>query len=95
MPQADNTIRPDSFNPIGLVRNLSRRFSRQSEEPHSGQAPGKFYGEQQDGHVPEETRQAQVMSSTPEGLYERFRRGLLEYHSQVSSSNCIGALIGH
>ncbi|KIR39427.1 hypothetical protein I307_01304 [Cryptococcus deuterogattii 99/473] len=82
VPQADNTIRPDSFSPTGLVRNLSRRFSRQPGEPHSGQAPGKLDGEQQDRHVPEETRQARVMSSTPDRLYERFRRGLLEYHSQ-------------
>ena len=29
-------------------------------------------------------RQAAVMSTAPSGLYERFRRGLLEYHSEVS-----------
>ncbi|OWZ66749.1 hypothetical protein AYX15_02071 [Cryptococcus neoformans] len=81
-PQTDSTTRRDSFSPIGLVRNLSHRFSRQAGEPHSGQATGNPDGEQQDGNVPEGTRQAQVMSSTPQGLYERFRRGLLEYHSQ-------------
>lgn len=28
-------------------------------------------------------RQADVMTTSPNGLYERFRRGLLEYHSEV------------
>jgi hypothetical protein len=28
-------------------------------------------------------RQADVMTTSPKGLYERFRRGLLEYHSEV------------
>jgi hypothetical protein len=28
-------------------------------------------------------RQASVMATAPQGLYERFRRGLLEYHSEV------------
>jgi ferredoxin-like protein FixX len=28
-------------------------------------------------------RQADVMTASPKGLYERFRRGLLEYHSEV------------
>lgn len=32
----------------------------------------------------EEERQAAVMRTRPEGIYERFRRGLLEYHSEVS-----------
>jgi hypothetical protein len=40
-------------------------------------------------HVPatikgtEMERQADVMTTSPNGLYERFRRGLLEYHSEV------------
>jgi hypothetical protein len=28
-------------------------------------------------------RQQAVMNTAPQGLYERFRRGLLEYHSEV------------
>lgn len=36
-----------------------------------------------DQKATEVERQAVVMSTAPHGLYERFRRGLLEYHSEV------------
>ena len=38
-----------------------------------------------DGHKKQTDveRQADVMKTAPKGLYERFRRGLLEYHSEV------------
>lgn len=38
---------------------------------------------EEEGHVGEIERQARVMATDPDGIYERFRRGLLEYHSEV------------
>ena len=35
------------------------------------------------GEEDEVAKQAKVMKQDPHGLYERFRRGLLEYHSEV------------
>ena len=36
-------------------------------------------------HKEEKDKQAAIMKTAPTGLYERFRRGLLEYHSEVCS----------
>ncbi|WVF68469.1 hypothetical protein IAT40_003236 [Kwoniella sp. CBS 6097] len=85
-----------SYTPAGLVRSLSHRFSRHSEDKpkvptvnggHTGDAVSNGSAvadeEVEDRGVPSEIqRQAQVMSSDPSGIYERFRRGLLEYHSE-------------
>ncbi|WWD20254.1 hypothetical protein CI109_104730 [Kwoniella shandongensis] len=78
-----------SFNPRELVRSLSHKFTKHPDVPHSngdGQAAlnGSAVAEEEDEAVEptEVERQAQVMSNRPDGLYERFRRGLLEYHSE-------------
>lgn len=55
---------------------MSRRGSS-----HRGKADAAREG---NGAMSEVERQARVMSAAPNGLYERFRRGLLEYHSEVS-----------
>lgn len=54
---------------------MSRRGSHRDKE----------VAQQSNGGMTEVERQARVMSAAPRGLYERFRRGLLEYHSEVSS----------
>lgn len=71
-----------------MVRRMSRRLSRR---PEQGEGEGVQAHEGSGSVVPEETkketemeRQARVMGTRPEGIYERFRRGLLEYHSEVS-----------
>ena len=63
-----------------MAKSLTRHFSRrQSSTPHKGQS-----GHEVNGNEPSEVeRQAAVMKKKPRGLYERFRRGLLEYHSEV------------
>ncbi|KAK8849628.1 hypothetical protein IAR55_004963 [Kwoniella newhampshirensis] len=77
-----------TFNPRELVRSLSHKLSKHPDIPsppsgvnNNGNRNGSAIVEE-----PEETteveRQALVMQSTPDGLYERFRRGLLEYHSE-------------
>ncbi|WVQ79236.1 hypothetical protein IAT38_001332 [Cryptococcus sp. DSM 104549] len=80
-----------SFTPMGIVRSLSHRFSRHPEQHElpNGAGHGQLNGsavddeeEEDAAAMPEEERQAVVMSTTPEGIYERFRRGLLEYHSE-------------
>ncbi|OCF43861.1 hypothetical protein I317_02304 [Kwoniella heveanensis CBS 569] len=88
-----------SYTPAGLVRSLSHRFSRHSEdkpkvpvvnggshEVPNGSAVADdevaATGGAEDTTRSETQRQAQVMSSNPSGIYERFRRGLLEYHSE-------------
>jgi len=70
-----------SYNPMRLVRSVSRRFGshhadEKTNETVNGSHPA---GVQASTDV---ERQARVMTSPPRGLYERFRRGLLEYHSQ-------------
>ena len=39
-------------------------------------------------HDAEEGGQDSVMKREPRGLYEQFRRGLLEYHSEVRVAQC-------
>ena len=55
-------------------RGIARRFS---SKPANGRPAVEV-------EATEVERQAAVMSTAPSGLYERFRRGLLEYHSEVS-----------
>jgi hypothetical protein len=71
---------------LEAVRSFSRRFSRQGRPESNGHhANGNVDGDGASSvNVSEVERQAAVMSSQPHGLYERFRRGLLEYHSEVS-----------
>ncbi|WVQ96016.1 hypothetical protein IAU59_003116 [Kwoniella sp. CBS 9459] len=90
-----------SHTPAALVRSLSHRFSRHSEDKPkvtpvvnvngatlaggdtSAVADDDGDGDGENAGFPSEMqRQAQVMSSNPSGIYERFRRGLLEYHSE-------------
>ena len=52
------------------VKAMTQKSSRQNS--HSGKVKQT-----------EMERQASVMATAPSGLYERFRRGLLEYHSEV------------
>jgi hypothetical protein len=54
------------------VKSITQRLSRKAS--HGKSAPP---------HKTEVERQAGVMATKPQGLYERFRRGLLEYHSEV------------
>ncbi|CAD6584290.1 MAG: hypothetical protein TREMPRED_003790 [Tremellales sp. Tagirdzhanova-0007] len=53
-------------------RGIARRFS---SKPANGRPAVEV-------EATEVERQAAVMSTAPSGLYERFRRGLLEYHSE-------------
>lgn len=70
------------------VRELSRRTSRRASDSHRKSAVANANGRTHGGNgaegLSEVERQAKVMSVAPQGLYERFRRGLLEYHSEVS-----------
>ncbi|WVR08098.1 hypothetical protein IAU60_005144 [Kwoniella sp. DSM 27419] len=59
-----------TFSPSGMVRTFSRRLSRQADKANPMSAPSEV------------ERQHAVMSTRPAGIYERFRRGLLEYHSE-------------
>ncbi|WVN86851.1 uncharacterized protein L203_102025 [Cryptococcus depauperatus CBS 7841] len=87
-PAAGNKRDSGSFNPMGLVRNLSHRLTRRSDDTAHGdrsQLNGSAIAEDDEimePNVSEEERQAKVMSTPPHDLYERFRRGLLEYHSE-------------
>ncbi|RSH93358.1 hypothetical protein EHS25_007714 [Saitozyma podzolica] len=71
---------------LEAVRSFSRRFSRQGKPESNGHHPngdGNGVGDEASSvNVSEVERQAAVMTSQPHGLYERFRRGLLEYHSE-------------
>jgi hypothetical protein len=69
--------------PGGMVRSLSHKLSRRPDVKHQG---SNGNGSAIVDEPSEVERQAQVMATTPNGLYERFRRGLLEYHSEVRST---------
>ncbi|WVQ75045.1 hypothetical protein IAR50_004654 [Cryptococcus sp. DSM 104548] len=71
-----------TFSPAGLVRSLSGKIIRQHKDLPNGKTSELNGSAVEDEELPEEVRAANVMSASPEGLYERFRRGLLEYHSQ-------------
>ncbi|OCF62179.1 hypothetical protein L486_01846 [Kwoniella mangroviensis CBS 10435] len=76
-----------SYNPVNLARRLSDRIStRHSEDKGHDHINGNGVvpnGSAIEEEEPSEAqRQALFMSTTPEGIYERFRRGLLEYHSE-------------
>ncbi|WWC73743.1 uncharacterized protein I206_107715 [Kwoniella pini CBS 10737] len=77
-----------SYKSVNIIRRLSRHTE---EKPHQPQNNGEVVdgsalvgaGEGVPTRIPSESeRQALFMSSTPNGIYERFRRGLLEYHSE-------------
>ncbi|RXK35432.1 hypothetical protein M231_07287 [Tremella mesenterica] len=86
------------YNPLTLVHAISHSLHLDTpssttspgapEEPHRRQPPINGDGNESNLHaivedeVDEQTRQAKVMNDAPETLYERFRRGLLEYHSE-------------
>jgi hypothetical protein len=61
----------DPKNDTGLISTLTRKLSRRASQQHNS------------GHAQHDA-QARMMNTRPNGLYERFRRGLLEYHSEVS-----------
>lgn len=65
-----------------LFRTLSNKLRRNSEQnladrPANQERRPTF-------ELDDVERQERIMSKPPQGLYERFRRGLLEYHSEVS-----------
>ncbi|GMK57512.1 hypothetical protein CspeluHIS016_0403460 [Cutaneotrichosporon spelunceum] len=86
------SLKPYASEPVparlSLVRSLSRRLS--SDRRRSTD-------------MDEVTRQARVMSQHPRGVYEHFRRGLLEYHSEnereyidaVRDTQCLAVLVPH
>ncbi|WWC65782.1 uncharacterized protein I303_108404 [Kwoniella dejecticola CBS 10117] len=82
-----------SYTPANIIRRLSRHAEEKPPHTHSatnadgdmpnGSALAEGEGASAPARVPSESeRQALFMSSTPDGIYERFRRGLLEYHSE-------------
>ena len=60
----------DPKQDTGLISNLTRKLSRRGSQQNNG-AEGR-------------DAVAATANARPSGLYERFRRGLLEYHSEVS-----------
>ncbi|WRT69650.1 uncharacterized protein IL334_006640 [Kwoniella shivajii] len=85
-------------NPSSLIRTFSDKLTSRHSEDHGDSHASHLHGKstdlngsalsEQEGGVPVERipseveRQALFMSSSPDGIYERFRRGLLEYHSE-------------
>jgi hypothetical protein len=74
-PYAPDAEPPSSLllNPLTLVRSLSKRLSFDGRDRRPS------------CDLDEVARQARVMKERPRGIYEHFRKGLLEYHSEVSS----------
>ncbi|BEJ17557.1 hypothetical protein CspHIS471_0609580 [Cutaneotrichosporon sp. HIS471] len=76
------------LNPLNLVRSISRRLSGDNRRSMD---------------LDEVARQARVMSQHPRGIYEHFRRGLLEYHSEnerdyiesCRETQCLAVLVPH
>ncbi|KLT43118.1 hypothetical protein CC85DRAFT_259215 [Cutaneotrichosporon oleaginosum] len=88
-PYAPDATAPSSMTPLALMRSLSKRLS------HDGRRPS--------ADLDEVARQARVMSQHPRGIYEHFRRGLLEYHSEherdyiesCRETECLAVLVPH
>ncbi len=80
-PYAPDAEAPSSLllNPLTLVRSLSKRLSFDGREGRDGR------DRRASSDLDEVARQARVMKERPRGIYEHFRKGLLEYHSEVSS----------
>ncbi|WVW86973.1 hypothetical protein I302_109029 [Kwoniella bestiolae CBS 10118] len=72
-----------SYNPVHLARRLSDKITTRHSEDKGHANGNALNGSAIEEEEPSEVeRQALFMSTTPEGIYERFRRGLLEYHSE-------------
>ncbi|ORY34819.1 hypothetical protein BCR39DRAFT_592329 [Naematelia encephala] len=79
------THHTSSYDPRQLVRSISHHFGRRSID-HTNHVADTKNGTEAENDIErresEVERQARVMKQPPHGLYERFRRGLLEYHSE-------------
>lgn len=76
----------------GLVRtfsNISARLAHKSQDMRAP-SPEPSYDRRATLDLSEAERQQRVMNTQPSTLYERFRRGLLEYHSEVGDSRLPG-----
>lgn len=74
-PYAPDAEEPASLmNPLSIMRSLNRRLSSDARSRRAS------------ADLDEVARQARVMSQRPRGIYEHFRRGLLEYHSEASGT---------
>ncbi|WWC92765.1 uncharacterized protein L201_007724 [Kwoniella dendrophila CBS 6074] len=88
-----NKRNSNSHTPSNLIRTLSHRLSSSDKDKnhvnHINVNSDALNGsaiveeEEQQSKIPTDIeRQALFMSTDPNGIYERFRRGLLEYHSE-------------
>ncbi|KAK4689424.1 hypothetical protein P7C73_g651, partial [Tremellales sp. Uapishka_1] len=79
-PNARGKSNSNSLGPASIVRTLSERFSRKPVPEKDSVVLETSTEEPAEMNAVD--RQAHVMATSPEGIYERFRRGLLEYHSE-------------
>lgn len=69
------------FNPASMVRTLSKRLSIKSRDEVV--EPERKVERRATFELDDVERQERIMNSAPKGLYESFRRGLLEYVSEM------------
>lgn len=79
---------PPDGGGLHLVRTLSVKYRNSGEHERPGPHPAGH--KVPTGDLNDEQKQARVMKSTPRGIYEQFRRGLLEYHSEVNTAQNYG-----
>lgn len=70
-----NATHGTSLNPVHLVRSVSRRLSAQFGSDGKNLVPER----RATVDLSEEERAVHIMNTDPSNLYERMRRGLLEY----------------
>ncbi len=73
---SDPAARPSPSRRLSLGLTSLKKKRAEEETRHSMEHAGA------NGEPSEAARALKIMSDTPEGIYERFRRGLLEYHAE-------------
>jgi len=69
-----------ALNPVTMVRTMSKRLSIKGKEDMESKKAQRPHEERRATfELDDVERQERFMNSTPQGLYESFRRGLLEY----------------